>query len=131
MNPLTPDSEVARLREELIQAKQKAKEWKEKYRKLDMSVRCEYCDPNGTIWECCTKRQYEQASEIERLKAELAAFAPAPEEAISIPADLNQQNKENTHSLNEWMKLQEEINSDIASELQSLRDEIQKIKEIK
>lgn len=75
--PQTPDNEVARFREELIQAKQKAQEWKEKYRKLDLSVRCEYCDPNGTIWECCTKRQYEQAAEIERLRAEIQKLKEA------------------------------------------------------
>jgi len=71
-------NEVARLREEQIQVKQKAKEWKEKYRKLDLSVRCEYCDPNGTIWECCTKRQYEQAAEIEELKSEITRLALIP-----------------------------------------------------
>jgi hypothetical protein len=75
--PQTPDNEVARLREELIQAKQKAKEWKDKYRKLDLSVRCEYCDPNGTIWECCTKRQYEQAAEIGKLRDEIQKLKKA------------------------------------------------------
>jgi hypothetical protein len=90
------------------------------------------------------------------LRSELA---PAPKEPVSIPTDLNQQNKENTHSLNKWrelgpsetiqatedssvvepasapdhlhkwMRLQESINKDIAEELQLLRDEIQKLKE--
>jgi hypothetical protein len=59
------------LERELTAAKAEAKEWRRKYKDLDQGVRCEYCDPAGTIWECCTKRQKEQADEITRLQNEL------------------------------------------------------------
>ena len=63
-----PQGAHCKTQAELKDAVLRAREWKKKYRDLDRSVRCEYCDPNGTIWECCTKRQVEQ--ENSRLKVE-------------------------------------------------------------
>jgi hypothetical protein len=44
------------------------KSWREKFRKLDQGVRCEYCDPNGTIWECCKDRNKRTDEEIQKLR---------------------------------------------------------------
>jgi hypothetical protein len=86
MNPQTPDNEAARLRELLVRVIEIADEfWKNQKQAV-------------TVWHG------ELADELEKIKAE-AQLAPAPEEPVSIPTDLNQQNKANTLSLNEWREL--------------------------
>jgi hypothetical protein len=47
------------------------KTWRQKYRDLDMGVRCEFCDPNGTIWECCKDRGKRTDEEITKLRQEV------------------------------------------------------------
>jgi DNA-binding transcriptional MerR regulator len=47
------------------------KTWRQKYRDLDMGVRCEYCDPAGTIWECCKDRNKRTDEEINKLKEKI------------------------------------------------------------
>ena len=47
------------------------KTWRQKYKDLDMGVRCEYCDPGGTIWECCKDRNKRTDEEINKVRAQL------------------------------------------------------------
>jgi hypothetical protein len=60
---------ISQLQEDVREATERANDWREKFRKLDQGVRCEYCDPNGTIWECCKDRNKRTDEQIQHLRS--------------------------------------------------------------
>jgi len=84
-------NEVAKLRELLNRAIEVATEY-QKHACKNINEDCDW-SMQGTH------------KKLDDLQDAIARLAPAPEEPVFIPTDLNQQNKENTHSLNDWREL--------------------------